>query len=325
MNPLRVVHPKHIAGQIQRLWQKRGRHYHDTQHDTGESPAKRHSDERSTPPADRFTRHGLPARACLSLDGSDGALPWFALQHQVPPSAQTHHDRARVARPSQRGREASEAMLSPTEYRTPLALAGLQIVLGYAWLVAGVDKLLLARFPSMLASLLTSTIHGGMIPAPFVSVLQLVVIPHAVVFGVLTEWGEQLTGLGLIAAGLTALLASPAQHKLPQGDARLFALFQRLMRAVWPIAALGGVVMGFTFYLVDGAPNQGFMPSTAFGGALDEGFLLALGSAVLLMVAVTSRIHHIAVSSRSNGAALARGAPAADHRRPTRGAARQRV
>jgi len=189
--------------------------------------------------------------------------------------------------------------LPPTPYRGSLALAGLQIVLGYAWLVAGVDKVLLAGFPAMLGSLLTATIRGGIVPAPFARILEAVVVPHGALFGVLTEWGEQLTGLGLIVAGLTALVATPLQHRLPVGGARLAALFQRVMNMLWPLAALGGLVMGLSFYVVDGAPWQGFMPSVAFGGALDEGFLLAMGSAVLLVVAITpwlqrlSRTRHL--------------------------------
>lgn len=184
-------------------------------------------------------------------------------------------------------------MLPRTPYRGPLALAGFQIVLGYAWLVAGVDKVLLAGFPAMLGSLLNATIHSGMVPAPFAAILEAVVVPHGALFGVLTEWGEQLTGLGLIVAGLTALVASPLEHRLPVGGAQVVAMFQRVMNVLWPLAAMGGLVMGLSFYAVDGAPWQGFMPSVAFGGALDEGFLLAMGSVVLLMVALAPWLRRI--------------------------------
>jgi hypothetical protein len=183
--------------------------------------------------------------------------------------------------------------LPRTPYRGPLALAGFQIVLGYAWLVAGVDKVLLAGFPAMLGSLLTATIHGGMVPAPFATILEAVVVPHGTLFGLLTEWGEEMAGLGLIVAGLTALVATPLQHRLPAGGARLVALFRHVMNMLWPLAALGGLVMGLSFYVVDGAPWQGFMPSVAFGGALDEGFLLAMGSAVLLTAALAPRFQRV--------------------------------
>lgn len=185
-------------------------------------------------------------------------------------------------------------------YRGPLPLAGLQIVLGYAWLVAGVDKALLAGFPAMLGSLLSATVHGGMVPAPFAAFLIGVVVPHGAIFGVLTEWGEQLTGLGLLAAGLTTLLAGPLERRLGEGAARLVALSQRVMNVLWPLAAMGGLIMGLSFYAVDGAPWQGFMPSVAFGGALDEGFLLAMGSLVLLMVAIAPWLHRLHQLHRSS-------------------------
>ncbi len=172
-------------------------------------------------------------------------------------------------------------------------MAGFQIVLGYAWLVAGADKMLLARFPSMLGMLLTGAIHGGMIPAPFASFLERVVVPNGGIFGAVTEWGELLTGLGLIVAGLTTLLAGPLRHRLPGHGAVLVTLVQCLLNVLAPVAALGGLIMGLSFYLVDGAPSQGFVPSTAFGGALDEAFLLALGSLVLLTAAIVPWVQRI--------------------------------
>jgi hypothetical protein len=207
----------------------------------------------------------------------------------------------------------SPSTVVPISRRPSLALAGLQILLGYAWLVAGVDKLLLRGFPGMLGSLLNSTIHGGMIPGPFAALLQTLVIPRGSIFGTLVEWGEQLTGLGLIAGGLTALFAEPIERRIFPAGAQLIGWLSRLMRVLAPLAALGGLLMGFSFYLVDGAPSQGFMPSVAFGGALDEGFLLALGSLVVLSEPATAWVRHLA---RERGARVAPAhlAAAPDHR-----------
>jgi hypothetical protein len=47
-------------------------------------------------------------------------------------------------------------------------------------------------------------------------------------------------------------------------------------------------MMGLSFYLLDGAPAQWFVPSVAFGGALDTGLMLAVGSAVVLADAAAS-------------------------------------
>lgn len=163
-----------------------------------------------------------------------------------------------------------------------IALAGLQLLLGYEWLVSGVDKLLYANFPGALGGLLAGTLQGGHIPAPFAALLRAAVLPHSAVFGLLVEWGETLAGLGLIAGALMLLLAPVARGRLAPTAARWLALGERAMAWLAPAAALATALMGLSFYLLDGAPVQWPMPSVAFGGALDTGLLLALGSAVLL-------------------------------------------
>src|SRR5215471_16525056 len=62
-----------------------------------------------------------------------------------------------------------------------LALAGLQLLVGYAWLLAGVDKLLLGAFPAQLGGLLRTTTGGGHLPGFFVALLRGIVVPNAVV------------------------------------------------------------------------------------------------------------------------------------------------
>jgi hypothetical protein len=236
------------------------------------------------------TNHGnMPdndVREALWIPKSEGQLGGYVAMARYQPIDPKAVMDDRVAETATNGHRsklhpAPEASASePEARRVPLARAGLQVLLGYAWLVAGVDKLLLATFPAMLAPLLSSTLP--MVPAPFSGVLQAIVLPHSALFGVLVELGEQLTGLGLIAAGLAGIFARPLERRLAPPAARWVDIVRRLIEWLAPIAALGGLVMGLSFYLVDGAPWQGFMPSTAFGGALDEGFLLAMGSGVLL-------------------------------------------
>src|SRR5579859_4851233 len=79
--------------------------------------------------------------------------------------------------------------------RTPFTFAGLALLLGYAWLLAGVDKLLLGTFPAQLTSILTGTLEGGHLPGFFSTLLQALVLPHGVLFGVLAEYAETLAGL----------------------------------------------------------------------------------------------------------------------------------
>ena len=61
-----------------------------------------------------------------------------------------------------------------------LALAGLQLLVGYAWLLAGVDKLLLGVFPAQLGGLLRTAVGGGHLPGFFVGILRGLVMPNAV-------------------------------------------------------------------------------------------------------------------------------------------------
>src|SRR5215470_2373460 len=83
--------------------------------------------------------------------------------------------------------------------QTPnLALAGLQLLVGYAWLLAGVDKLLLGVFPAQLGGLLRTAVDGGHLPSFFVALLQGLVMPNTMLFGYLIEWGETLAGFGLM-------------------------------------------------------------------------------------------------------------------------------
>jgi uncharacterized membrane protein YphA (DoxX/SURF4 family) len=163
-----------------------------------------------------------------------------------------------------------------------VALAGLQLLLGYEWLASGVDKLLYATFPTAGGALLRGPLQGGRLPALFAAFLRTMVLPHSVAFGYLIEWGETLAGLALIAGGLVTLLAPVARRWLASEAARWLTRGQRATEWLAAGAALGAGMMGLTFYLLDGAPSQWFMPSVAFGGALDTGLMLAVGSAVLL-------------------------------------------
>ena len=77
-----------------------------------------------------------------------------------------------------------------------IALAGFQLLIGYEWLLAGGDKLLLGTFPAHLGGMLLSLVKGGHLVGFFAALLQGLVTPHGVLFGSLIEWGETLAGLG---------------------------------------------------------------------------------------------------------------------------------
>lgn len=164
-----------------------------------------------------------------------------------------------------------------------LALAGLHLLVGYAWLLAGVDKLLLGDFPAQLFGLLRTTTDGGHLPGFFVTVLQGLVMPNAVLFGFLIEWGETLAGLGLMTAGLLALLRPLAGRYLGDTLASVFLLGARFFERLAPLAAAGAGLLGLSYFLMDGAPAPWFVPSIAFGGAINAGLFLAAASVVLIV------------------------------------------
>jgi hypothetical protein len=168
--------------------------------------------------------------------------------------------------------------------QTPnMALAGLQLIAGYAWLLAGVDKLLLGVFPAQLGGLLHTAVGSGHLPGFFVAILRGLVVPNAVLFGYLIEWGETLAGLLLVIAGLVALLRPLAERSLDETPAALFLFGARLLERLAPLAATGGGLLGLSYFLLDGAPAPWFVPGIAFGGAIDTGLFLAAASMVLVV------------------------------------------
>ena len=163
-----------------------------------------------------------------------------------------------------------------------MALAGLQLIVGYAWLLAGVDKLLFGVFPAQLGGLLRTSVGGGHLPGFFVAILRGLVMPNAVLFGYLIEWAETLAGLGLLAAGLVALLG-PLAGRYFGGTSAVFLFGARFLERLAPLAAIGAGLLGLSYYLLDGAPAPWFAPGIAFGGAIDAGLFLAVASMVLVV------------------------------------------
>jgi hypothetical protein len=172
-----------------------------------------------------------------------------------------------------------------------IALAGLQLIIGYEWLLAGGDKLLLGGFPAQLGKLLLGIADGGQLPGFFASLLRELVVPHAVLFGYLIEWGETLAGLGLVITGLLALLRPLVERSLSGRSAAMFVSGFRLVERLASLAALGTGLLGLSYFFLDGLPRPWFVPSIAFGGAIDMGLFLAAAS-VVLVVSQFVQQHH---------------------------------
>ncbi|HEX6543260.1 MAG TPA: hypothetical protein VF040_16005 [Ktedonobacterales bacterium] len=207
-----------------------------------------------------------------------GTVPGFLRGIQRAPSHAASTYDGRRARP--------QARIIPRTTKTNLALAGLQLVIGYQWLVSGVDKVLLGDFPTQMGHLLATQLASGKLPAIFAALLRALVVPSAPAFGYMVMLGETLAGLGLIAAGLLALLRPLAETHLSGRLWEFFAVTDRLVTMLAPIAAGGALVMGLNYYLLDGAPTLWFQPSLAYGGAIAQEMTLALASLVLVVAQV---------------------------------------
>jgi len=170
-----------------------------------------------------------------------------------------------------------------------IALAGLQLLLGYEWLLAGGDKLLLGAFPAQLSGMLLALVGGGHLVGFFAAILQGLVAPNAVLFGYLIELGETLAGLGLMAAGLVTLFRPLAGRYLRGTSATMFVFGDRLLERLAPIAAIGAGLLGVSYFFLDGLPEPWFVPSVAFGGSIDTGLFLAVASVVLIVSQLMQR------------------------------------
>jgi len=164
-----------------------------------------------------------------------------------------------------------------------IAFAGLQLLVGYEWLLAGGDKLLLGNFPAQLGELLNTLVSSGHLVGFFTAILQGLVVPNATLIGYLIEWGETLAGLGLLTAGLVALLRPLARRFLGGMGATLFAHGDRLLARLAPLAAIGVGLLGLSYFFLDGLPAPWFVPNIAFGGSIDTGLFFTAASVVLVM------------------------------------------
>ncbi len=196
-----------------------------------------------------------------------------AVQHRLP----IHLPERPRLRPAPQGTRAIDTHIPN------IALAGFQLLIGYEWLLAGGDKLLLGAFPAQLGGMLLTLVSGGHLVGFFAAILQGLVAPNAVLFGYLIELGETLAGLGLMAAGLVALLRPLAGRYLSGTSATMFMFGDWLLERLAPIAAIGAGLLGVSYFFLDGLPASWFVPSIAFGGSIDTGLFLAVASVVLIV------------------------------------------
>jgi len=164
-----------------------------------------------------------------------------------------------------------------------ITLAGLQLLVGYEWLVSGGDKLLFGVFPARLGGLLSASVSGGQLPGFFAAILRGLVLPNAVLFGYLIEWGETLAGLVLMTVGLVVLLRPFIERYLSGTSTAMFVYGIQLLEKLALVAATGAGLLGLSYFFLDGLPLPWFIPSIAYGGAVNTGLFLAAASVVLVV------------------------------------------
>jgi hypothetical protein len=160
-------------------------------------------------------------------------------------------------------------------------LTAVEGLIGYTWLLSGLNKILDPNFSIGLAGQLTAALKGN--PNTWwVDLMQRFVLPHTTLFAGLVEVGEVLVALGFFAA--TALWISssfPVQR------------WTRLLNLGVIGAFVGSALMTFNYYVMSGETLPLLDPSNAYNEGLSiDGLLtfVAIGLLVIhLLAARTAR------------------------------------
>ena len=150
----------------------------------------------------------------------------------------------------------------------PVAVCLMQIALAYEWLVSGINKLLNSGFTAQLASTLHQNMSGNQY-GWYVTFLRQVVLPHAGVFGWLTEVGELVIGGTLVVSALLWLLRPSGRLTHHAGWAACLAL-------------IGAVFVPLNYFFMSGDPLPWINAANAFGEGVSIDVLISLLAVPLL-------------------------------------------
>jgi thiosulfate dehydrogenase [quinone] large subunit len=155
------------------------------------------------------------------------------------------------------------------------------LLLGYEWLLSGLNKLLSPDFASNLSANLQQSFTGNP-NGWYVSLLTRLVIPHAGLFAALVEGGEVLVALGL-AAGAGWWLRGT----------RLRPVWARSLHLGGALALAGGALMTANYWLLAGNTLPWLKTDAPFGEGLDiDGLLTLVALALLVVHLLASRTGH---------------------------------
>lgn len=143
------------------------------------------------------------------------------------------------------------------------AVAAIQAVIAWEWLVSGANKLLAGNFPQGLADTLDEGIHDNP-NGWYVSIIQHVVLPHSVAFGYMIEAAELFIGIALFI-GVVVLVGPVRRRDMPQYRLAVGEVIAAMLAAL--LCAF--LCVNFHFFMGDGV-FPWFDPANAF----DEGITL---------------------------------------------------
>ena len=155
-----------------------------------------------------------------------------------------------------------------------IGLLVVELVIGYEWLISGLDKFVRGDFPAGLADELlkmsvgTSGWYGGF--------LKRAVIPNARIFGDAIETSELLAGVALIAGPLIWLFAWD----------RVSDRIRRAVLFFTTAAAIGGTFLAINFHFANGASHPWLIPSAAFDEGIDLDIVLPTIQIVIATVSI---------------------------------------
>ena len=166
---------------------------------------------------------------------------------------------------------AAEATETP---RLPQWMCAVQAILGYEWLVSGINKLTNPDFSAHLPIVLQHNLRGNPYGL-FVMVIQRLVLPNHIVCAYLVMWGETAIGAGLLL-GVAFWTLWP--------HARLATV------AAWAAcgALMASIALNLNDYLMAGYGPPWINPANAYAEGIRIDAVLPLLSVVLLGATIST-------------------------------------
>ena len=162
---------------------------------------------------------------------------------------------------------------------TRMLLAAIQAIIGWEWLMSGVNKVLSGTFPQGLANFLNSGAKDN--PNTwYVAMLHQYVMPRCVLCGYIVEWTEVVIAAIMLTGAVILLL----QPRIPERVQQRFALSYGV--AIVTSLLIGAFLTVNFHFSAGGWLFPTFNGTSAYGEGVDLDALLPPISLVLLMANV---------------------------------------